>query len=302
MQNTVLDGLTIENLDKNSYLKKNITKTFIKRNIENLTDYTPGEENLLISLSTGLTYTQLVLFDGFDKSLLRRIKKFLKLRLEHMPLNKIAKKASFYLDEFYINNFVLAPRKETELLVEKVLGYTKTIKKQKLNILDLCCGSGAIGLTLAKYIEKPCKVTLVDISTKALKITEKNQAKLQVEKNTIITKSNMFRDLKTENKFDIIVSNPPYIKTGDLINLDDGVKKYDPKLALNGGVDGLKFYKSIAKNAKNYLTEKGFVFLEIGFDQAKEVQSLFEENFEVTCYKDYSKNDRMVVAKQKSKK
>lgn len=299
MQAIKVDGLTIDNIDKNLYLNKQIVKAFIKKNIENLTDYTPGEENLLISLATGLTYTQLVLFKAFDKSLLRRIKKFLKLRLEHMPLNKIAKKVNFYLDEFYINNFVLAPRKETELLVEKVLKVIEKTNKKSLNILDLCCGSGAIGLTLAKYAKVSCKVTLADISLKALKVTKKNQEQLEVEDNTILLKSNMFRDLKKEDKFDIIVSNPPYIKTGDLVNLDLSVKKYDPVLALNGGSDGLKFYKAIAKNAKDYLTNDGFVFLEIGYDQAEDVKKLFEKNFKVEVFKDYSNNDRMVVAQIK---
>ena len=299
MQKVKIDGLTIENIDKNSYLSKQVVKAFIKKNIENLTDYTPGEENLLISLATGLSYTQLFLFKAFDKALLRRIKKFLKLRLEHMPLNKIAKKVNFYLDEFYINNFVLAPRKETELLVEKVIKQADKTDKENLQILDLCCGSGAIGLTIAKYTQKKCFVTLADISLKALKVTKKNQEQLEVDDNTILVKSNMFKDLKTGNKFDIIVSNPPYIKTGDLVNLDLSVKKYDPVLALNGGSDGLKFYKSIAKNAKNYLTEKGFVFLEIGYDQAESVKKLFEKDFEVKVFKDYSNNDRMVVAQLK---
>ena len=299
MQQQFTEELTIENLDKNKFLNKIVVKNFVKKNIENLTDYTPGEENLLISLATGLSYAQLVLFKSFDKYLLRQIKKFLKLRMEHMPLNKIAKKASFYLDDFYINNFVLAPRKETELLVEKALKYIEDLPQNKVEILDLCCGSGAIGLSLAKHSKKSCFVTLVDVSLKALKITEKNQVKLAVEDNTTILKSNMFKDLKSENKFDIIVSNPPYIKTGDLVNLDLSVKKYDPKLALNGGCDGLKFYKEIAKKAQEYLTKEGCVFLEIGFDQAKEVKKLFEEKFEVSCFKDYSNNDRMIIAKLK---
>lgn len=296
---TTNDGLTIDNLDKEKFLNKVVVKNFIKKNIQYLTDYTPGEENLLISLATGLSYAQLVLFKDFDKALLKKIKKFLKLRLEHMPLNKIAKKANFYLDEFYINNFVLAPRKETELLVEKVLKYIEGLQKEKVRVLDLCCGSGAIGLTVAKYSKKNCKVTLSDISKRALKVTEKNQIKLKVKSNTKIVQSNMFKDLKTKNKFDIIISNPPYIKTGDLINLDLSVKKYDPFLALNGGCDGLKFYKEIAKKCVEFMQPDGCVFLEIGYDQAKEVCALFDNRFEVKCFKDYSNNDRMIVAKLK---
>lgn len=294
-----IDDLTIETLDKHNFLNKVLVKRFVKSNIENLTDYCPGEENLLISLATKLSYSQLILFRDFDKGLLKKIKKFLILRLKHMPLNKIAKKAYFYLDEFYINNFVLAPRKETELLVENALKYINNSSKKNFNILDLCCGSGAIGLTMAKYCDKPCKITLSDISAKALKVAEKNQNKLEVIENVNLQKSNMFRDLKTENKFDIIMSNPPYIKTGDLVNLDKSVSQFDPKKALDGGVDGLKFYKEIAKNAKDFLTEDGCLFLEIGFDQAKDVENLLSKDFQVKVYKDYSNNDRIIYAKLK---
>ncbi len=294
-----VNDLTIETLDKHKFLNKVLVKRFVKHNIENLTDYCPGEENLLISLATGLSYPQLILFKDFDKGLLKKIKKFLIRRLEHMPLNKIAKKAYFYLDEFYINNFVLAPRKETELLVENVLKYINKSNNKKSNILDLCCGSGAIGLTIAKYCEKPYNIVLADISTKALKVAEKNQIKLDLLNNVTLQKSNMFRDLKMDNKFDIIVSNPPYIKTGDLVNLDKSVKRYDPKKALDGGVDGLKFYKEIAKNAKNYLSEDGCLFLEIGYDQAKDVQKILLNDFDTKVYKDYSNNDRIIYAKLK---
>ena len=298
MSSCTLEELTIETLDKNEFLDKILVKRFVKNNIENLTDYCPGEENLLISLATGLSYSQLILFNAFDKALLKRIKKFLVLRLNHMPLNKIAKKAYFYLDEFYINNFVLAPRKETEILVEQVLKCIDTSSKESFKILDLCCGSGAIGLTLAKYCSKVCLVTLSDICLKALKVAEKNQNNLEVT-NVEMIKSNMFRDLKSQSKFDIIVSNPPYIKTGDIINLDLSVKKFDPIKALDGGADGLKFYKEIANNAKEFLTSDGYLFLEIGYNQAKEVEELLSKDFNTKVIKDFSDNDRVICAKLK---
>ena len=107
----------------------------------------------------------------------------------------------------------------------------------------------------------------------------------------------MFCGLKKNLKFDIIVSNPPYIKTQDLLNLDESVKNFDPTIALDGGKDGLKFYKEIAKNGKNYLLDGGVIFLEIGFDQAESVKKLFEQKgFKVSIYKDYSNCDRIIEA------
>ena len=213
------EKVSLDNLDKFKFLNKSIVKSFIKKNISTLNNYTEGEENFLISLSTKLSLEQIVLFEKFDKKLLKKIKKFLILRLNNMPLSKIAKKINFYLDEFYINNFVLSPRKETELLVEKVLNYInslnvknaekiekikkieknlndienlpcqeiKSLNKQEktlnyvnnnlkpVKILDLCCGSGAIGLSIGKHSKKPCKVYLSDISVEALKVCKKKQ-------------------------------------------------------------------------------------------------------------------------------
>jgi len=293
------EEITLDNLAKHSCLNKIVVKRFVKDNLDKLSDYSPGEENLLISLATGLSYTQLILFNDFDRSLLRKIKRFLTLRLNHMPLNKIAKKAYFYLDEFYINNFVLAPRKETEILVESVLNYIEDSGLLKFNILDLCCGSGAIGLSVIKHAKKDCQVLLADVSAKALQVAQKNKLKFGLSGQVKTLKSDMFRGLKTQDKFDIIVSNPPYIKTSEIAKLDEGVKKFDPTIALNGGEDGLRFYKEIAQNAKDFLTEDGCIFMEIGYDQGKQVKDLFKKDYDVICKKDYSQNDRVVIAKLK---
>lgn len=291
--------ITIENFDKFNSLPANQVKLFVKNSISNLPSFSYKEENNLICLATGLTPAQLVLFKEFNKESLKKIKKFLLYRMKNMPLNKIAKISYFYLDKFYINNNVLAPRPETELLVENVLGYIEKIKEDNVRVLDLCCGSGAIGLSIAKNA-KNCFVTLSDISNKALKVTRKNQRLLQVKKTTNIVKSNMFQRLKNNYIFDIIVSNPPYIKTGDISNLDASVTKYDPIIALDGGEDGLKFYKIIAKSAKNFLTPYGQIFLEIGYEQAKDVKQLFEDSgYEVKILKDYANLDRIVIAKKK---
>ncbi len=299
MKSSSQQKITLSNLDKFKYLDKNQVKLFVREQIKPLPSYSVNEENVLISVATGLTLSQLILFQGFDKKLLKKIKKYLILRLNNMPLNKIAKSTFFYTNKFYINNNVLAPRKETEILVEKVIQYANVKKLQNPKILDLCCGSGVIGLSLARHIEGS-NVVLSDVSLSAIKVAKKNQKKLQLKKSTNIIKSNMFQGLKNENGFDIIVSNPPYIKTEDIELLDESVKNYDPILALDGGEDGLNFYKQIAKNAKNYLTANGKLFLEIGFNQGQELKQLFETSgFNVSIHKDYSNLDRILIAELK---
>lgn len=299
METSSQQKITLQNLDSFKYLDKNSVKLFVRGLLKTLPSYSVNEENVLISLATGLTLSQLILFQGFDRKLLKKIKRFLKLRLNNMPLNKIAKSTFFYTNKFYIDNSVLAPRKETELLVEKVIQYANIKKLNAPKILDLCCGSGAIGLSLARHIENS-EVTLSDLSSSAVRVSKKNRKKLKLKKLTTIVKSDMFQGLKIGSSFDIIVSNPPYIKTRDINLLDESVKNYDPIIALDGGEDGLDFYRIIAKNAKNYLNKDGKIFMEIGFDQGALVKKLFEENgFIVTVNKDYSNLDRIVIANLK---
>lgn len=271
-------------------------KKWVKDCLISLPDYTVGEEKFLISDATNLDVSKLLILKEFDKRQVSQIKYFVKQRLKGKPLNKISKKAYFYGEEFFVNTHVLSPRKETELLVEVILQDLNAINNSTSQILDLCCGSGAIGLTLAKH--KPnAFVTLSDISLRALRVTKKNQKKLNVAKNTKTIKADLFKGLKKEERFDIIVCNPPYIATSEIESLQKGVKKYEPKLALDGGQDGLKFYKFIAEQCSNFLTEKGKIYLEIGFNQNEVVSSLFEQKgFNTICIKDYSGLDRIIVA------
>ncbi len=299
MKDSSEQKITVDNLDSFKYLDKNKVKIFVRNTLKTLPSYSVNEENVLISVATGLTLSQLILFQGFDKKLLKKIKKYLKLRLNNMPINKIAKSTFFYTNKFYINNFVLAPRKETEILVEKVIQYANIKKLNNTKILDLCCGSGVIGLSLARHINNSF-VTLSDVSLYAIKVAKKNQKKLKLKKVTKVVMSNMFQGLKSDSAFDIIVSNPPYIKTSEIETLDDSVKNYDPIIALDGGEDGLDFYREIASNVKNFLAPDGKLFMEIGYDQGSEVKKLFEDSgFEVNVDKDYSNQDRIVIAKLK---
>lgn len=214
------------------------------------------------------------------------------------PIQYITNHQEFMKLDFYVDENVLIPQPDTEILVEEVLKYVEHIdktKSSKIKILDLCTGSGAIAVSLAKYIDN-CEITATDISNKAIQI-----AKLNAEKNLVHTKinfieSNMFENIP-EAKYDIIVSNPPYIETDIINTLSQEVQK-EPHLALDGGYDGLKFYKIIVNNSYNYLSENGKVFLEIGFNQKDKLYDIINnsEHFKnPTCIKDLEQNDRVII-------
>lgn len=183
--------------------------------------------------------------------------------IENEPLQYITKNQEFMKLNFFVNSDVLIPQPDTEILVEEVIKISEDI--DKLKILDLCTGSGAIAVSLKKYIENS-RVVATDISERALEIAAKNAKDNNVEIEFI--KSNLFRDVNT--KFNIIVSNPPYIKTSVIETLEKEVQK-EPIIALNGGIDGLDFYRSIINEADKYLNINGFLCLEIGYDQKNEV-------------------------------
>ena len=164
------------------------------------------------------------------------------------------------------------------------------IENKHLKILDLCCGSGIIGLTIKKYAPN-CEVFLSDISEKALEVCRKNAKLLNLD--VTILQSDMFNTLPKE-KFDIIVSNPPYIKETDKNILSKSVLNYDPEIALFGGNDGLKFYEIIKNNMMQFSNENTTLFLEIGYDISTEVQNLFK-NHKLKVIKDYSNIDRVLI-------
>ena len=207
-----------------------------------------------------------------------------------MPYAYASKFAPFYGNFFYVDKDVLIPRQETELLTEQV------VKQNPKKVLDLCCGSGCIGITVAKNTN--AKVVFGDLSKQALTIAKYNSKRLGV-KNAKYIRTDMFN--KVKGKFDLIVCNPPYIPTQTIPTLDDSVKNYEPHLALDGGKDGLDFYRILAKQAKNHLTEGGKLFLEIGYDQGESVPKLFGDEYDVEVKKDYSDNYRMVLLTKRTK-
>lgn len=212
-----------------------------------------------------------------------------------IPLEHITHQKEFMKLNFFVDENVLIPRQDTEILVEEVIKIAKKINAKK--ILDLCTGSGAIGVSLAKYLPQS-EITAIDISNEALKIAKKNAINNQVENQITFINSDMFTNLSDE-KFDIIVSNPPYIKRNVIETLDEEVKK-EPYIALDGGEDGLYFYRKIIKESYQYLKYGGYLCLEIGFDQKIDVIELIEneEKYKNTySKKDLYDNDRIVVTR-----
>ena len=224
-----------------------------------------------------------------DISKLDKLNEYVEKRLGHMPIQYILNKAYFCGLPLYVNENVLIPRFDTEVLVEEVLKISKKDKSKR--ILDICTGSGAIAIALKKLggFER---VDALDISDKALEVAKRNANELDSDINFL--KSDMFSSLTCENKYDIIVSNPPYIKSHVVDSLESEVKDFEPRLALDGDIDGMKFYKIIRDEFIKYLNPEGILALEIGYDEAADIKALFE-GFDVSIKKDLANLDRVAV-------
>ncbi len=220
----------------------------------------------------------------------KKFEEFFNRRLKNEPIAYIIGKCEFMAMDFLLNNHTLIPRPDTEILVEKAI---EVINKNNFkNVIDIGTGSGAIAISLAKY----CKISIdaIDISFKALEIAKEN-SKLNNVKNINFIQSNIFENIN--NKYDMIVSNPPYIKTKVIENLESNVKDYEPILALDGGENGLIFYEKITNNAYKYLNKNGYLIFEIGYEQAKEVEKIMEKNnfYNIKVLKDLSGLDRVIL-------
>lgn len=238
---------------------------------------------LTINSDTALTDTEYAEFT-----------KYIEQIIDGKPLQYITQKQEFMGIDFFVNEDVLIPQPDTEILVETVLDICKKYDKQSLRILDLCTGSGAIAISLSKILNT--QVFASDVSIKALKVAEKNN----VMNNTKVEfiESNLFEKINGE-KFDIIVSNPPYIKNEEIKLLSKQVQN-EPYIALSGGEDGLDFYRKIIDEAYKHINKNGYLCLEIGYDQKEDLIKLIKqnENYEYeNCIKDLSNNDRCIIAK-----
>ena len=210
---------------------------------------------------------------------------------EDTPLSHLVGFDYFYDRKFKVTKDVLSPRIETEELIYKVLEYIKKSKKDSFRILDLCTGSGIIAITLKKEIvEKYTEIVASDISEKALSIAIENANNNNA--NITFIKSDLFDNIS--GKFDLIISNPPYISYKDKITIKDSVLNYDPHLALFAEEDGIYFYRKIIENAVHYLSKDGVIFFEIGYDQKEKIFELGKNNnFITTVYKDINDRDRI---------
>ena len=214
---------------------------------------------------------------------------------EDAPLSHLIGFEYFYDRKFKVTSDVLSPRMETEELIYKVIEYVKKSEKNNLKILDLCTGSGVIAITLKKELEDyPVEIIASDVSVAALNIAKENANTNKAEVSFI--QSDIFENIK--DKFDIIVSNPPYIDYKDRTTMQDNVLNYDPHLALFAEEEGMYFYRRIIEEAKEHLTQDGVIFFEIGYDQREKIIELSRlNNYNAKVYKDINGRDRMAFIK-----
>ena len=209
------------------------------------------------------------------------------------PLQYITKKQEFMGLDFYVDENVLIPQPDTEELVEENKKKSQELK-DRINVLDICTGSGAIGVSIAKNVTN-VNVTMSDISENALMVAKKNAKTNEVLDKCKFIKSDMFQNI--EEKYDVIISNPPYIKSKIIKTLEKEVQN-EPLIALDGGDDGLDFYKIIIQTAYKHLKKNGILALEIGYDQKEEVINLIKENekyMNIYSKKDLAGNDRIII-------
>ena len=246
-------------------------------------------EMLLAALLNVNTLELLLMLDKkIDDDICNQYKEKILLIKENKPIQYVIGNVNFYGNIFMVNENVLIPRFETEELVENTINYIKKYSDKKVNIIDLGCGSGCIGLTLKKKID--ADVTLLDISNKALEVAKENANNLNCDVTFIL--SDMWNNVI--DKYDVIISNPPYIRCDE--EIEEIVYNNEPHLALYGGNDGLLMYHKIRDDLLNHVNEKFLLALEIGDLQKDDVTKIFSDipNVKIISKKDLSKRDRMI--------
>lgn len=269
--------------EKVSVVTENLKKKFRSSSV----DETDAE--WIVSIVTGIKRSELGGDSRVKSSHIDKIDELAAERIKGKPLSYVLGNADFYGYEIKVDERVLIPRPETEELVSEVLKVVKNTDK----VLDLCTGSGAIALVINK--KSGASVTATDISEAALEVAKENFKQFDAAVETRLI--DLYGDLS--EKFDIIVSNPPYIKTEEIDTLDKEVKDYEPRIALDGGEDGLDFYRRICEGAKQRLNEHGKLFLEAGYGEAEKIKKMLENDFNVEIIKDISGIDRIIKAELK---
>jgi len=261
-----------------------------------------NEAELLFSRTLGLSRTGLYLNSNLklDRIRSREISMVLKRRIMGEPLAYILGETNFMGLDFKVGPGVLIPRQETEILVEEALRIACGFKNRFSRILDLGTGSGCIAIALAKNLLS-CKIDALDICEEALKIAKYNAAKHQVGVNFI--RSDLFENIRSgSGRYDLIVSNPPYVTSSEISGLEREVRQ-EPRLALDAGSDGLNFYRRIAGRVSGYLKEKGYLILELGFGQGKAVTDIFKacgDSSVIKIIPDYRGIERVIIIQRKA--
>tara|TARA_Y100000591_G_C21729675_1_gene643341 strand:- start:11 stop:859 length:849 start_codon:yes stop_codon:yes gene_type:complete len=277
--------MKIDNVIKNAYFvlkNKNIKSALLDSELLLSKAINKSREFIILNLNYDLTINE---HDYFIEMINQRAK--------GKPVAYLTKKKFFWKDDFYINENVLIPRPDTEVLIEQVLKIYK--KKNEINFLEIGFGSGCILLSILKE-KKNFKGTGIDINNDALKVCKINAYKLGIKNRVRLYKSDI--DKFSKGKYDLIISNPPYIKNIDLKYLDKEVKKYEPKSALNGGIDGISEIRKIIIKTSELIKNGGKLILEIGYNQKNEVKKLLLENsfYINSVVKDLAKNDRCIIS------
>lgn len=298
---TEVEKQKIRNLmyEKNEVIDENSLKVFLDKSVEYLKKHNVVEASLISELifSKVINVDRMMLFLSYNKKLTDiekdKIRKMLKaIAIDKMPYQYLVNEQNFYGRNFYVDNRVLIPRYDTEVLVEKVIENSP----QKPYILDIGTGSGVIAITLGLSIPKS-KVLGVDISEKAVEVSKIN-ANLLNAKNVVIKQSDLFSNVNF-NEFDIIVSNPPYISNNE-IELTSPDTIHEPDIALFAKSDGLYFYYEISKHAIKFLKEGGLLAFEIGYMQKEAVIEILKKfNYvDIRAFKDLSNHDRVIIARK----
>ena len=260
-----------------------------------LTDNAAFEAREVVAAALEMDKNELIIKakESSDDISAKRAYEMLKRRKNGEPLQYILGVAEFMSLEFEVNRYTLIPRSDTETLVEEII---KRVGDESVSILDIGTGTGCIGISLGKYLAN-AKITLADISEGALQTARRN-----AEKNDVpveILHLDILKEIP-KGRYDIVVSNPPYIQSKVIPNLQTEVKDYEPMTALDGGEDGLIFYRRIVDIAPDFLNDNGTLAFEIGYDQGEDLMELMSNGFEdIEIIKDLCGNDRVVIGSKK---
>ncbi len=248
-----------------------------------------------------LECSRVQLYMSYEKPLssneLAKLRVMTTRRAQREPLQYILGKTEFYGLPFFVDSSVLIPRPETEILVERVIKSVKESNNENISILDIGTGSGCIAITLAKKLPE-CRVVGIDISSDALEVAKRNAGLNEV--NVEFIRRDVLKEMKVKQPFEIIVSNPPYISSSEMKEIEPELLEHEPHIALTDGNDGLEFYRRYSELFKDILAIDGEFFVEFGYGQSDDVRRLFTMNFDCTVYNDLADIPRVIYGKHKA--